>query len=184
MISKNVIPVHASAMEYKGIGVVVTGWAKSGKSETLLAFAGQGARYVGDEWVYLSESGRHMYGIPEPIRLWKWHFEEMPQYWRLVKRTKRLSLRTLGFVTTVIDSLGEGIARRTAPVKLLVRLNPFLKRQLYVQIPPRRLFDDRTAGSVVGTPEKIIFTISHASPEVAVTETDPDEIAQRVVHSL
>ncbi len=68
-ISKGVLPLHASALIYDGKGILLTGWAKGGKTETLLAFAANGAEYVGDEWVYLSSDGQHMYGIPEPIRV-------------------------------------------------------------------------------------------------------------------
>ncbi|MDP9482177.1 MAG: hypothetical protein M3P84_03020, partial [Chloroflexota bacterium] len=51
-LGRGLLPIHASAFVHDGLGVLVTGWAKGGKSEVLLAFAARGAAYVGDEWVY------------------------------------------------------------------------------------------------------------------------------------
>ena len=66
------VPIHASAFVYKGTGVVVTGWIKSGKSEALLAFSQHGATYVGGEWVLLDPDGETMYGLPGTFRMWDW----------------------------------------------------------------------------------------------------------------
>ena len=50
-LRRGVLPLHASAFTYRGVGVLATGWGKGGKTEVLLALAARGARYVGDEWV-------------------------------------------------------------------------------------------------------------------------------------
>ena len=92
-LSKGVIPLHASAFAYNDVGILVTGWAKGGKTETLLAFTSKGAEYIGDEWVYLSKDGRYMYGIPEPIRVWDWHLRYLPEYRSLLKGSDRARLR-------------------------------------------------------------------------------------------
>ena len=57
LLSKGIVPVHASAFVTNGRGTLVTGWAKGGKSEALLAFAARGATYVGDEWVFVTGDG-------------------------------------------------------------------------------------------------------------------------------
>ena len=44
-LTKGTLPLHAAAFEWNGAGVVVTGWSKGGKTETLLAFARRGARF-------------------------------------------------------------------------------------------------------------------------------------------
>src|SRR4051812_34739855 len=67
MLSKGFIALHASALSYEGGGVIVTGWAKGGKTEVHLAFTERGATYIGDEWVYVSQDGKRLYGIPQPI---------------------------------------------------------------------------------------------------------------------
>ena len=47
-LSKGFLPLHASAFAYDGTGVLVMGWTKGGKTETLLAFMANGAAYIGD----------------------------------------------------------------------------------------------------------------------------------------
>jgi hypothetical protein len=184
MISKGVLPLHASAFDYKGIGAIATGWAKGGKTETLLAFTAHGARYVGDEWVYLSSDGDAMYGIPEPIRLWDWHFDEMPQYRAVLKSSDRIKLKSLGMFTGLLEGISTAKAvRKTKPMKLLQRINAVLKRQLNVQVPPKRLFGE-TARPTVGTLQKIFFVMSHESPDYSVEKVEPELVAKRMVHSL
>ena len=73
----------------RGSTFLVTGWAKGGKSEVLLAFAARGATYVGDEWIYLADRGRRMVGLPEPIRLWDWQLRQMPEFAARVSRAQR-----------------------------------------------------------------------------------------------
>ena len=70
MLEKDHVALHASAFDYRGTGILVAGWAKGGKSEALLAFGRQGARYVGDEWIFLARDGQRMYGMPQDILLW------------------------------------------------------------------------------------------------------------------
>lgn len=185
VLGKGALPMHASAFNYAGKGILATGWAKGGKTETLLAFMAQGATYVGDEWVYLSADGQHMYGIPEPIRLWEWHLQEMPQYWKAVGRGDRARLRSLDILTRSMDrTLDSGIGRGTAPVKMMQRLTPILKRQLSVQLPPRKLFGQEGVGSMKSKPETILFVASHETAEITVRPIDPGEIARRMVFSL
>jgi hypothetical protein len=184
VLCKGALPMHASAFTYNGTGVLTTGWAKGGKTETLLAFMANGAEYVGDEWVYLSCDGQRMYGIPEPIRVWDWHLQDLPQYWPLVGRGDRVKLRMLKLVVRLMDrAVSNGLGRGSAPVKLIRRMTPLLKRQLYVQLPPQKLFG-QGFGPLVGTPDKIFFVASHETPEVTVQPMDPQEIARRMVFSL
>ena len=182
MVAKGALPLHASAFEYQNIGVLATGWAKGGKTETLLSFAAHGARYIGDEWVYLR--GDEMYGIPEPIRLWSWHFEEMPQYQAMLSLSERAKLKSLNTLTSFLEQMTDlGITRKTLPMKLLRRIVPGLKRQLYVQVPPKRLFG-ATTEAIVSVPQKLFFVISHESPDFIVEKGDPQLIAKRMVFSL
>ncbi len=180
-LSKGVLPMHASAFTYNGVGVLTTGWAKGGKTETLLAFMAKGAKYIGDEWVYISQDGQRLYGIPEPIRLWDWHLQTMPQYWPLVKPRDRLRLRTLRLVTQSADRMAGDSDSSMA--KLMRRATPLLKHQLNVQLPPHKLFG-QVAEPMVGSLDKIFFVASHEQPEIKVEPIDPGEIGRRMVFSL
>ncbi len=184
VLSKGALPLHASAFTYNDVGVLATGWAKGGKTETLLAFMARGAEYVGDEWVYLSRDGRRMYGIPEPIRVWDWHLQDLPQYRALVGRADRARLRALNLLVQSMDrAVSSGVGRGSAPVKMMKRMTPLLKGQLNVQLPPEHLFG-RRFGPLVGTPDKVFFVVSHETPDVTVQPMDAQEIARRMVFSL
>ena len=184
VLSKGALPLHASAFNYNGKGILITGWAKGGKTEMLLAYSAQGAEYVGDEWVYISEDGQCMYGIPEPIRIWYWHLQEMPQYKAKVNRSDLVRLQTLNTFVNFLDWLdGGGSRHRSAPFRLIRRINALVRQQLYVQLPPGKLFE-RTANDLAGSPKKVFFVGSHAHPDLTIQPVDPQEIAGRMVFSL
>ena len=180
---KGALPLHASAFTYQGTGVLTTGWSKGGKTETLLAFMNRGAKYVGDEWIYLTGDGQQMYGIPEPIRIWDWQFSELPRFLTRVSRIDRMRMRLLRTITGSMERAGldrepVGFSRRA-----MCKLTFLLNQQRYVQMPPAKLFDGHIA-SQRATPEKIFFVASHAASKVTVRPIDPAEIAQRMVFSL
>ena len=180
-LNKGVLPFHASAFLYNGTGILTTGWAKGGKTETLLSFMAQGATYVGDEWVYLSPDGKRMYGIPEPIRIWEWHLQEVPQYWSAVSQSDRTRLRTLKFAAQTLESLSP--KGKKGPGKLLNRVAHLLRQQLYVHIPPQKLSGQKFEPMVADL-NKIFFVASHETNDISVKPMDPQEIAERMVFSL
>jgi len=178
-LAKGLLPLHATAFLLSGRGVLATGWSKGGKTELLLAGSGVGARYVGDEWVYLTPDGS-MFGVPEPIRLWRWQLDQLPEVRRRLTRRERLRLRGLGAVTTALRSAASVPG---AASSVLRRAEPILARQLYVQVPPARLFDDH--GTVASAQlDRLVFVTSHEPPKVSLTEVDPHEVARRMLASL
>jgi hypothetical protein len=63
--------VHASAVEIDGTGLLVGGWAESGKTETALAFAESGARFVSDKWTIVGlDRGVSVFPVSVGIRRW------------------------------------------------------------------------------------------------------------------
>ena len=136
-LAKGVLPLHASAFTYRGTGVLAMGWAKGGKTETLLAFAARGAQYVGDEWVYLTPDGG-MHGVPEPIRLWHWHIAQLDALRARLPATTRARLRSLPSVAAAAAGLGGALPG--LPGSVLRRAAPVVRRQAYVQVPPATLF--------------------------------------------
>jgi len=174
MLKKDCVALHASAFIYKGTGIIVTGWAKGGKTEALLSFAKHGARYVGDEWIILSGDGRHMYGIPENIRLWDWHLDRLPHLRRHVKRdTQRLFK-----VIHALDRLQHKI-----PLKYLRAAMPALRRQLNVQLAPQTIFGENF-GPLQAAPEKIFLLASHAQAHTYVEPNHPEALARQMIASL
>jgi hypothetical protein len=150
----------------------------------LLTYASHGAEYIGDEWVYLSSDGQHMYGIPEPIRVWNWHLKELSYYKAKVSNSDLVRLRILNMVIKTLDGLEESkVTGRSSLVKLSRRVNAILHRQINVDIPPERLFG-KSVGATKGHPDKVFFVATHESPEIRVQPIDPHEIVQRMVFSL
>lgn len=172
-MQRDCVPLHASAFLYNGRGILVTGWAKGGKTEALLSFAKHGARYIGDEWILLSGDGEKMYGIPENIRLWDWHLNNLPHLRQQLKRETRLlfkSIHTLDRVQTKV------------PLHYLREAMPALKRQLNVTLKPQTIFGLK-CGPFVAKPEKIFLLMSHAEASTTVTPTDALGLARQMISS-
>jgi hypothetical protein len=183
-LSRGVLPLHASALLYDGKGILITGWSKGGKTETLLSFAANGAKYVGDEWIYLSPDGERMYGIPEPTRIWYWHLQEMPHYKTMVNPKDLRRLQALNLVAKILKQLETTpLKRRTRYLQILKRLTALVQRQLYIQLPPEKLFGQK-AEKTDANPEKIFFVVSHDQTDVTVQPIDSQELGERMVFSL
>ena len=176
-LANGALPLHASAFVHEGRGVVATGWSKGGKTEALLAFAANGARYVGDEWVYLSDGGRRAHGLAEPIRVWKWHLRELPKYRTAIDRGDRARLRALGALLALDRAAG-----RVAPGPAR-RARHLLEGQQRVDVDPARLFG---AHACVGSMavDTVLFVVSRDTPGVTVEAADPLDVAARMVASL
>jgi hypothetical protein len=180
VLAKGALPLHASAFVHHGTGVLATGWSKGGKTEALLAFVAQGAEYVGDEWVYVPGDGTRILGIPEPIRLWRWHLRQLPHYQTLIGAGARARLRTIDLLLAS-ERGARGLGSQTL-VRGFSRLAPLLKRQLYVDVDPQRLFGG--IGSLSGPFDRLFFLVSHEAPKVTVEAVDPLDVAHRMVFSL
>lgn len=180
VLGHGALPVHAAAFELDGVGTLVTGWSKGGKTELLMAAAGEGARYIGDEWVYLTTDGR-MHGIPEPIRLWDWHIRQLPAARDHLTTTDRLKLRGIPALRRLERATPDRL-RRLPPSRLLRRAMPTLEGQLHVDVPPERLFRDVSQNS--GSLDRILFVVSAAGPAFTVESVDPLEVAARMRASL
>ena len=183
-LSKDFLPLHASALVYNSKGILITGWSKGGKTETLLSFAANGAKYVGDEWIYLSPDGDRMYGIPEPTRIWYWHLQEMPRYKAMVNRKDLRRLQVLNWFAKILKQLEfTPLKRRARYLQALKRLTALVQRQLYIQLPPERLFGQK-AEETDANPSKIFFVVSHDQNDVKVQSIDSQELGERMVFSL
>lgn len=183
-LSKGALPLHASAFNYNGKGILTTGWSKGGKTEMLLTFAANGAEYVGDEWVYLSSDGQCMYGIPEPIRIWNWHLQQMSYYRAIVSSGDLLRLRFLNMFIKTLNLIENSTTMRGSNLlKLTRRINTLLKKQIYVDMPPEKLFG-KTVGTTKGNPDRVFFVATYDDPQITVQAIDPQEIVQRMVFSL
>lgn len=183
LLKKDCVALHASAFVYQDCGILVTGWAKGGKTESLLAFALHGAQYVGDEWIILTGDGEQMGGIPENMRLWDWHIEYLPHVRRMMKRDERILFAGIHWLDAVQQRLSRGWLRHIPPLTWWREAMPALKRQLNVTVAPQALFG-KQFGPLQAKPEKVFLLMNHAEPNIQVEQTDPHDIAQRMAASV
>ena len=178
-VSKGVLPLHASAWTADGVGILVTGWAKGGKTESLLGSMAAGADYVGDEWVYLTEDGG-MHGLPEPIRLWSWHLKQLREVLAARPRRDRFRLTAWHHAAAVARQAssqgvpGAGLARRGLPL---------VQRQAYLQIPPVDLFGAQNV-HLHGRLDAALLVLSHESAAYDVRPAESGELSARMAASL
>lgn len=177
-LSKGVLPLHASAFSVDGVGYLVTGWAKSGKTEALLAALRRGGAYVGDEWVYLFPDGT-MRGIAEPIRLWGWHLRQLDEL--RGSRTLSERMRVVGW-ETVARLARTAESRRTAAA-VARKAAPVLERQAYVRVPPRELFGADAVREAAQL-DAVALLMSSDSPDTVVEDAAPGELSSRMKASL
>jgi hypothetical protein len=180
VLARGGIALHASAFRFEERDVLVTGWSKGGKTELLLGFAAHGARYIGDEWIYVNPDGERIHGIPEPIRMWDWHLAQEPGLWRALPGGARARLRGLRLASRILTRAGGS---NSAGARHLRRLADLVDRQRNVQIDPRAAFGERF-GPLEGRVQTVIFIESHSSAETTVEPVHGDEIADRMVFSL
>lgn len=181
-LARGTLPIHASAFQYNGKGLLATGWSKGGKTELLMAFMMHGAKYIGDEWIYITNDGKQMYGIPEPIRLWEWHLQYLPMYWGRIPHADRSRLRAIKLILSLDKLLSDGRIVNRLFGKMFNRLRPVLKHQMHIDISPQNLFLQNSE-NFSSTLDKIFFLSSHDSTDLSIRPINPLEIARRMVFS-
>jgi hypothetical protein len=184
MLSAGIIPVHASAFIADGRGMLVTGWAKGGKSEALLAFADHGATYVGDEWVFVTGDGSSMAGLPEPMRVWDWQLDQVTHLRDRIGLGRRLRLGAAAGTSRVLRATSQApLVRSTAPGDTARRLEAIAEQQRSLQIPPARIFDGRIAAGPTALDVVILIeTVLDSGP--TVEPIAPAEVARRAAATI
>jgi hypothetical protein len=171
VLANGALPLHACAFCHGSTGVVATGWSKGGKTESLLAFMVRGARFVGDEWVYLDANGGGVHGLPEPIRLWDWQARQLPEVQERIGARDRGRLRVLRAGAAAARARGAG------------RVASLLERQLHVDVAPTRLFD-APAIALSGGFDRLFLMHSWEEPEIRVEPVSGEEVGARMAASL
>jgi hypothetical protein len=180
VLTNGALPIHAAAFELDGRGVLVTGWSKGGKTELLMAATRAGARYIGDEWVYLTADG-DMFGIPEPVRLWDWHLDQLPDVRRGLRRIDRLKLRMLPLAGR-LDAAVPRALRGSFPGRTLSRAVPVIDAQRHVDLPPERLFGP--LGPLAGRLDHVLFVVAAAGDAITVEPIAAADVASSMLFSL
>jgi hypothetical protein len=180
-LTKGYASVHASAFVHNGVGMLMAGWAESGKTTALLGFATRGAELIGEDWVLVSRDGQNMCGLPAMIKLSSSHLEIVPHVRRTIKLSSLLRLDTLHTFHRIQDAALGHRGNRTTIGKLLGRILSALEQRSCPAVAPQAIFGDRV-GSLVGKLDKVFLMVSHDDPWIEVKPTPPAEMALRLAH--
>ncbi len=165
------VALHASAFAIDGRALVATGWSKGGKTEALLAATRVGARYVADEWAHLHPGGT-VTGIREPVRLWDWHLDQLPDLRSALPSTDRRRLAALRYAHRLAGTIGASHRWSTA-----------IDRHRHVDAPPELIDGGHPAREPVPVAGVILMT-SAEQPSCSLHALGTDEVADRMAASL
>jgi hypothetical protein len=178
------LPLHAGAFVHDDHGVLTIGWAKGGKSETLLAFTSRGSEFVGDEWIYLDPATGRAQALPEPMRIWDWQIRALPDVAGRIPRADRRRLAASRAVARALRVVSElPLVGRSAVGRAATRLRVLVEQQLSVQVPTSRLLgrEPLTDGAHI---DQIVLVTSHASDAMTVDPIEAADVARRATQSF
>jgi hypothetical protein len=184
LLNKGYVLLHSGAFVYKGTGVLVTGWEKGGKTETLLPFMAAGARYLSDEWTIVSAEDGTLWGLTGMTQVWSWHLRYLPQFWARIKPFDRFRIRMVRLYQVIYRALPAGLRGRGIFAQWFYRLSLEGGVALVGQSrsAPELLFRDQIWQGPA--PMDRLFLATLGQGETRILPVDPDEIAHRMVSSL
>lgn len=177
VLKKGCIPIHASAVVYDGVGILMAGWAHCGKTSALLGFASKGAEYVGEEWVLLGGNDQRMHGIVKPLELTHRQVVSLPHRWSAVNFINRCVFGGIGVLCELEKMIrGEAIQSNFLS-RNLQRVSAGVEDRLRRAIEPSAIFQDRirSAGSQV---DKVFIFLSREENRIDVEPISPFEMAR------
>jgi hypothetical protein len=179
--AKGFATVHASAFVHCGVGVLMAGWAESGKTTALLGFASRGAELIGEDSVLIGMDGKQMCGMPTMIELSTSHLDSLPHVRRTIKRTRLWKLNVLHGLRGMQEAREGRKNRRTTIGRIVRRVLASLEERAYPTVAPQEIFG-KHLGSLVGRPDKVFLLVSHDDPWIEVKPTPAAEMALRLTH--
>jgi len=186
LLNKGAIAIHSAAVVHEGKGILLAGWAESGKTELMLAFVDGGASFVSDKWTILKEDGSAMYNFPTPITVRPWVLRHLPGLAENLAASERWRLRMGPFAAAIVKK-----ALESGRVGLEAGLRSFIAAGvdsvIRVSVPPSRLVRHATdagnaeAVSLSAPFDKLFVLMTHDSRQISVLPADPSDVARRLV---
>lgn len=181
LLQKGHVLLHASSFVYQNKGIVVAGWEKGGKTETLLPFMAAGAYYIADERTIVSTDGT-LRGLPRPVHLWEWHFRSLPEYYARVSGRDRQRMRLVRLYHDLFHRLPGAESGQALPLRLLRDIDREIALSGGITCSNEALFESRIWEGPA--PLDRIFLAEVANGPTRVLGIQPEEVAQRMVPSL
>jgi hypothetical protein len=180
LLPKDRLAVHSAAVSYEGRGILLSGWAESGKTEAMLGFLQAGAAFVSDKWTIVDGDGSSIRHFPTPITVRNWMIDLIPGLRARLKGAELLRARAAALMTSVLETEALSRAPLPAGVKGLAELAG------RVSVTPSQLLgkDGDGGGRWQSTPsaplESLFLLVTSGEDRIAVREADTDEVAARL----
>jgi hypothetical protein len=177
------ITVHGATVEVEGGGLLVCGWSESGKTETALALAEQGARFISDKWTIVDRDAR-LHAFPVSVGIRDWVLQYLPRLRAHLRGAQRARL---------------GVARAARrPLPLLTRrptrIGFAIESQLdrAFTLASRLSLRQTEVAAIYGSPQDprrtpplrtlaMLTTVS--TPDISARPADPGWAAERLARS-
>lgn len=182
-MAKGFVAVHASAFIHRGVGILMAGWAGSGKTTALLGFACEGAEFIGEDWVLLSGDGQTMCGVPRQIELSPSHLETVPEIRQVIKRSRLWAFESLRHFNTMQSILARKIGG-TNRTRALQRVISAAQRRILPKLDAQAFLGAGRVNSLTARPDKVFLMISHDDRRIEVVPTPPTEMARRIAYMM
>ncbi len=181
-LNKGYLPIHGAAFVYNNTGILVTGWASSGKTEALLSFSLKGAHFIGDEWVFISKTGDKIFAVPIPISIKKWQFKYLKPVLLEISIRKRFLFTSIRILQNFNHFFMSERWKKKFPFDLLTQSLPLLERQLKIWVSPADYFKGELQNKYF-IPEIIFLIIMHDQDDVIVEPASLDYVIQKIVQT-
>jgi hypothetical protein len=178
------ITVHGAAVEVGGEGLAICGWSESGKTETALALAEAGARFISDKWTII-DSGVNIHAFPVSVGVRDWVLQYLPRLTAHLRASQRTRV-------VISRAAGRALPLFTRPTTTPVAgvLSSQVGRVL--ALASRISLRQTEVAAVYGSPRdptrtppltKLALLTTTSSPEVRVRSADPAWTAERLARS-
>lgn len=180
-LAKGCAVIHGSALVHNGVGIILAGWAGSGKTNALLGFVSIGAEFIGDEWILLRADGEQMYGFGGQIGLSASHFETLGATNLGFQGARRIFLDGLSLSSQMLKQMFKRKGKHSRARSVTARALSALQESFIPRRTPRELFPGHVR-SLAAKPSKLFLLLRHDSPQITLERAAPPELALRVAH--
>lgn len=182
LLGKGHVLLHSAAFVHRNRAFLAAGWKKGGKTELLLAYLSNGAAYLADEWTLVSPDGTAR-GLSGPLRVWRWHLQQLPEARRRIAPRARARLALAGAYRRAYALLPEprpksGLLRQRFDRLAQEGGVPWLGQ---VSVPADTLFPHAAALEPVRLDVAVL--VQAASEGTEIMPSTGAEIARRMVAS-
>jgi len=100
-LASSTVTVHAAAVDADDGAILVAGWSESGKTETALALAEDGRRFLSDKWTLVTAGEPRAIGFPINVGVRRWVLPYLPRLRAALPRRAQLQVAVAGAAAVV-----------------------------------------------------------------------------------